>query len=183
MDLLTAARYGSEAAFLELFDEHKVPLFRFAYRMTGSIADAEEIVQECFLELLRPACSYKSASAPIRTYLFGVVRNQSLRRMERRGAAAYQSDGLVDQPTSPDASPESQALRSELGEAVANAVTDLPEPLKEVLILAHYEQMAIAEIACLLEIETTTVKSRLQRARAQLRDTLAAYATGTEKNR
>ena len=74
MDLVTAAREGSEAAFLKLFDEHRLPLFRFAYRMTGSVADAEDVVQECFLELLRPGCSYDPAITPIRTYLFGVVR-------------------------------------------------------------------------------------------------------------
>ena len=49
MDLVKAAREGREAAFLQLFDEHHLPLFRFAYRLTGSVADAEDIVQECFL--------------------------------------------------------------------------------------------------------------------------------------
>jgi len=52
MDLVEAARKGRESAFLQLFDEHHLPLFRFAYRLTGSVADAEDIVQECFLELL-----------------------------------------------------------------------------------------------------------------------------------
>ena len=46
MDLVKAARKGREAALLQLFDEHHLPLFRFAYRLTGSIADAEDIVQE-----------------------------------------------------------------------------------------------------------------------------------------
>lgn len=53
MDPVKAARRGREAAFRELFDEHHLPLFRFAYRLTGSLADAEDIVQECFLELQR----------------------------------------------------------------------------------------------------------------------------------
>ncbi len=44
-------------SLLNLFDSHHLPLFRFAYRMTESTADAEDIVQECFLELLRPGCS------------------------------------------------------------------------------------------------------------------------------
>jgi len=178
MDLIEAARQGSETAFLKLFDEHRLPLFRFAYRMTGSVADAEDVVQECFLELLRPGCSYDPAATPIRTYLFGVVRNQSLKRLGK-AVKPYQGERAA----SPDASPEGQVLRVELEEAVARAVMDLPEGLKEVLILAHYEQMAIAEIARVLEIESTTVKSRLQRARAQLRDTLAAYATSMERTR
>jgi len=75
MDLVKAARIGQESAFLQLFDEHRLPLFRFAYRMTGSVADAEDIVQECFLELLRPGSLYDPALTPIRTYLFGVVRS------------------------------------------------------------------------------------------------------------
>jgi RNA polymerase sigma-70 factor (ECF subfamily) len=57
MDLVKAARGGREAAFLKLFDEHHLPLFRFAYRLTGSVADAEDVVQECFLGLLSPGCS------------------------------------------------------------------------------------------------------------------------------
>src|SRR5258708_6716170 len=51
---LRDARRGQEAAFLRLFDDHHLPLFRFAWRLTGSMADAGDIVQECFLALLRP---------------------------------------------------------------------------------------------------------------------------------
>src|SRR5258706_11611618 len=178
MDLVTAAREGSEGAFLQLFDEHRLPLFRFAYRMTGSVADAEDVVQECFLELLRPGCSYDPAITPIRTYLFGVVRNQSLKRL---GKGAMPCQGERAGP--PDASPESQVLRMELEEVVASAVMELPDRLREVLVLVHYEQMAIAEIARVIGIESTTVKSRLQQARAQLRETLASYATSTERKR
>src|SRR6266700_8437942 len=122
MDLVKAARNGQEAAFLQLFDEHHSPLFRFAYRMTGSVADAEDVVQECFLELLRPGCSYDPGRTPIRTYLFGVARNQSLKR---RGKGAMDGDGRLE--AGRDGSPESQVLRTELEEVVANAVMELPE--------------------------------------------------------
>jgi RNA polymerase sigma-70 factor (ECF subfamily) len=176
MDLVTAARQGRADAFLQLFDEHRLPLFRFAYRMTGSAADAEDIVQECFLELLRPGCSYRPGGTPIRTYLFGVVRNQALKRLAKRPAPER-----GERAASPEASPESRVLRIELEQVIARAVTELPEGLREVLILAHYEQLAISEIARVTQTETTTVKSRLQRARAQLREKLAAYATSMEK--
>jgi RNA polymerase sigma-70 factor (ECF subfamily) len=163
-----------QSDFLRLFDEHHLPLFRFAYRMTGSAADAEDIVQECFLELLRPGCSYDPARTSIRTYLFGVVRNQSLKRRRRSDYA-------------PDAgqarSPESEILRAELEDVVARAVMQLPETQREVLILAHYEQMPLAEIAAVMDLEVGAVKSRLQRARAGLKETLAAYAPGLERER
>ena len=170
MDLLIAARDGDEGAFLQLFQQHRLPLFRFAYRMTRSVADAEDIVQECFLELLRPGCAYDPAMTSLRTYLFGVVRNQSLRLLGSRSKQT-EPDGAT--PHFP--SPEGQLLRIELENAVARAVTALPNEMREVLILAHYEEMAIAEIATVIGVESTTVKSRLQRARADLRETLAAY--------
>jgi RNA polymerase sigma-70 factor (ECF subfamily) len=162
-------------AFLQLFDENHLPLYRFAYRMTGSVADAEDIVQECFLQLLRPGCSYDPKRTPIRTYLFGVVRNQSLKR---RSKVAPEGVEPVHSAT-----PERQILQTELEQAVARAVTQLPEGQKEALILAHYEQMPLAEIARVMEIEVTAVKSRLQRARAQLKETLAAYAVSPERKR
>jgi RNA polymerase sigma-70 factor, ECF subfamily len=176
MDPVKAARKGREAAFLELFDEHHGPLFRFAYRLTGSVADAEDIVQECFLELLRPECSYDPGRTSLRTYLFGVVRNQSLKR-QRKNAWA----GEAGVEASDDRSPESEALHAELEDVVARAVMQLPETQREVLVLAHYEQMPLAEIARVIGIELAAVKSRLQRARASLKETLAAYAGGLER--
>ena len=159
---------------LGLFDEHHLALFRFAYRMTGSVPDAEDIVQECFLHLMRPGCGYDPKRSPIRTYLFGVVRNQSLkRRVKDLPAGSATQNGT----------PETLILRTELEEVVANAVTQLPEGQREALILAHYEQLSLAEIAQIMEIEVTAVKSRLQRARAQLKERLAAWAPGAERRR
>jgi RNA polymerase sigma-70 factor (ECF subfamily) len=174
MDLVKAARKGQEASFLHLFEEHHLPLFRFAYRLTGSVADAEDIVQECFLSLLRPECTYDPKRTPVRTYLFGIVRHQSLKRLRK-------SDFGVG--ATPPQSPESEVLRNEMEDAVARAVTELPETQREVLILAHYEQMPLAEIAQVLDIELGAAKSRLQRARASLKETLAAYAPGLERKR
>jgi len=174
MDLVKAARKGEEAAFLQLFDEHHLPLFRFAYRLTGSMADAEDIVQECFLSLLRKECTYDPKRTPIRTYLFGIVRNQSLKRLRK---SSFGLDG-----TAP-LSPESEVLRNEMEDAVARAVMELPDIQREVLVLAHYEQMPLAEIAQVLGVELGAAKSRLQRARASLKETLAVYAPGMERKR
>jgi RNA polymerase sigma-70 factor (ECF subfamily) len=182
MDLVRAARRGGEAAFLQLFDEHHLSLFRFAYRMTGSVADAEDIVQECFLELLRPGCSYDPGRTSVRTYLFGVVRNQSLKR-RRKNELAGEDGGEDSVDARHDRSPESQVLRTELDDVVARAVRQLPDTQREVLILAHYEQMPLGEIARVMALDLGAVKSRLQRARASLKETLAAYAPGAERRR
>lgn len=154
------------------------PLFRFAWRITGSVADAEDIVQECFLEVLRPGSSWDASRTPMRTYLFGVARNQALKRLAKRQPSAEDDSRPWD-----GKSPEAAALQTELEKVVAQAVTRLPEGQREVLILAHYEELSLAEIAQALDIEVTAVKSRLQRARAQLKETLAVYATGMERKR
>jgi RNA polymerase sigma-70 factor (ECF subfamily) len=148
-------------------------LYRYAYRLTGSVPDAEDVVQECFLQLLRPSCSYDPGRTSLRTYLFGVVRNQSLKRRRKGLPVANES-----WEPRPEGSPESQFLDTELEAAVFRAVMHLPETQKEVLILAHYEQMPLAEIARAMALDLGAVKSRLQRARATLKETLAAHAPG-----
>ena len=159
-----------EDAFLQLFDDHHAALFRFAYRLTNSSADAEDIVQECFLEILRPGNSYDSRRTAVRTYLYGVVRNQWLKR-RRNSSTGHPTPDPID-----GRSPESDLLASEVQDAVVEAIGRLPDSQREALILAHYEQLPLTEIARILEIEVGAVKSRLERARARLRETLAAYA-------
>jgi RNA polymerase sigma-70 factor (ECF subfamily) len=163
---------------LRLFDEHHAALFRFAYRLTGSAADAEDIVQECFLGLLRPDCRYDAGRTAPRTYLFGAVRNQSLKRLRSRSPGSEGPGEATDR-----LSPESESIRAELEDAVGRAIGQLPEGQREVLLLAHYEQMPLAQIAGILDIELGAVKSRLQRARGALKERLAAYAPGGEKKR
>lgn len=167
--LLHDARRGREDAFLRIFDEHHSPLFRFAWRLTGSISDAEDIVQECFLALLRPDCGFDPARTALRTYLFGAVRNQWLKRLRRREPS--------DAPERPDdRTPETLTLQGEVARAVLAAIAKLPDTQREIVLLSHYEQLSLAEIAEITQLEITAVKSRLQRARAALRETLAAYA-------
>jgi len=159
------------AAILRYFDEHHLQLFRFAWHLTGSVADAEDIVQDCFLALLRPECGYDPARASLRTYLFAAVRNQALKRTARPVEAVESADY---------ATPERECFDGEIQHAVQKAILRLPEGQREVLVLAHYQQMAPAEIAEILAIEIGAVKSRLQRARAGLRSMLAAFAPNPE---
>src|SRR5262245_32305752 len=159
---------------LRIFDEHHELLFRFAYRLTGSAADAEDIVQACFVELLKPECTYDPSRGPIRAWLIGIARNQSRKRLQQKTRA--------DVPNLKERlSPEQETLRSELEGVVRQAVLTLPESQREVLILAHYEQLALSEIAGIVDIDLAAVKSRLQRARASLRAMLAEYAPNAER--
>lgn len=163
-------------ALLRLFDEHHAPLFRFAWRLTGSVSEAEDIVQECFLALLKNGCGFDPARTAIRTYLFGAVRNQWLKRLRHSGPGV--ASELADHHT-----PESGALRDEVAAAVARAIAELPGAQREIVLLAHYEQLPLSEIAEITQLDITAVKSRLQRARVTLRETLADYAPQSERVR
>ncbi len=144
--------------------------------MTGSAADAEDIVQECFLALLRPECRFDASRTPVRSYLYGAVRNQAMKRLGRRETPAGDAPEPVD-----DRSPETCFAEVEKAASVSEAVMRLPATQREVLLLAHYEQLPLAEIAEALGIDPGAVKSRLQRARATLRVSLGALAPEMEK--
>ena len=174
--LLKSARHGDENAFFRLFDEHNPALFRFAFRLTGSTADAEDIVQECFLSLLQPDSAFDPGRAAVRTYLFGAVRNQALKRLRAREISRFIVPGGKD-----GNSPEARVYQLELCDAVAQAVAQLPLNQREVLVLAHYEQLPLAEVAELLRIDLGAVKSRLQRARAALKDALADFSPSASR--
>ena len=105
------------AAILRYFQEHHEPLFRFAWRLTGSVADAEDIVQECFLALLRPGCAFDPNRTSLRTYLFGAVHNQALKRFHHSEITAQ----TPDPPT-----PERECYVAEMRQVVLRAILQLP---------------------------------------------------------
>ena len=165
--LLTDARRGKEPAFLELYHRYRTPIFRFAFRMTGSSASAEDILQECFLALLAGA-SFDAARGDLRTYLFGIVRNLALRRLR---VAERECDEPEDVPSPQDAAAE--LISAERAELVSRAIGELPALQREALILFEYEDLSLDETATVTGVEIGTVKARLHRARQALRRRLA----------
>lgn len=167
--LIEAAHRGDEQAFLSIFDAHQASLYRFALRLGAPQPLAEEIVQEAFLSLLRRQNSYQAARGALRHYLLGAVRNLVWKQLRKRSESAFEE---CAEQVAPANTPESLASQRQVRDAVAQAVGMLPAQQREVILLAHYEQMPVADIAALLGIEPGAVKSRLQRARAALREML-----------
>ncbi len=122
----------------------------------------DEVAQEVFLSLLGKPGSFDPARGALRPFLLGVARNFSLKRWRdenRWGELA--DDQFVAQPVDP--------AGRETAEIVASAVRELPPLQREALILAEYEGLSLEEIAQAVEAEVGTVKSRLHRARENLR--------------
>ncbi len=156
------------------FVAHKDVIFRFAWRMTTSAAAAEDITQEVFLGLLHGNVRFDEARGPLRGFLLGVARNLALKRLRSESRwEALAEDQFVAHPLTLDG--------FEIGEAVGHAVGSLPPMQREVLILAEYEGCSLDEIARAVDTNVGAVKSRLHRARENLRRMLAPLRTGIKQ--
>jgi RNA polymerase sigma-70 factor (ECF subfamily) len=172
--LLERVQGGDERAFVLVYERHRRPLFRFAYRMLGSVAVAEDVVHECFLVILTHPARFDPARGSLRTFLCAVARNLSLKQLRKRGQETV-TDDLPDPEAAPSEAPEPLRLllEGERSAAVQEAVAALPPLQREVLVLFEYEGDSLADIAQIVGAETGTVKARLHRARQGLRRTLA----------
>jgi len=139
-------------------------LYRFAWRMTGSPMAAEDIVQDCFLVLLRNPGAYDGQRGTLRSFLTGVTRNLALKHLRRERPFEELDTDCVAIDLSGD---------TERASLVAAAIAALPPLQRETLILAEYEEMTLDEISLAVGAELAAVKSRLHRARENLRRMLA----------
>ena len=170
--LMLAFRDGDDAAFDALFERWAARLLRFLERMVRDEAVAEELVQETFLLVHRARASY-APEARFSTWLTRIAVHEASARRRRRGR---QTDIEESMPTlaSTAAGPEQRAADHELGYAIEAAVGALPEVYRSVFMLREVEGLSTAETAACLDINAETVKTRLHRARALLRNHITA---------
>jgi RNA polymerase sigma-70 factor (ECF subfamily) len=174
-ELLRRAGHGDEAAFLVLYERHSGSIFRFAFRLLGSVQAAEDVTHDCFLALLRKPEGYKADRASLRTYLCAAARNLAFRQLHKKGMETLVEE--VPEPASVNCTPEPlrRLLGDEVVQAVRQAVMALPPLQREALILFEYEELSLAEIARITETDVGTIKSRLHRARERLRRVLGPW--------
>ena len=173
-ELLLSAGRGDEAAFLLLYERHRTPVFRFACRMLASAPQAEDVTQECFLSILRRPEAFQAERASLRTYLCAIARHLALKQLRRQGFETT-ADEPIEDTRDDGTEPLQHLLEEETAEAVRKAVNALPPLQREAVILFEYEDMSLAEIACVAETDVGAVKSRLHRARERLRRSLAPW--------
>jgi RNA polymerase sigma-70 factor (ECF subfamily) len=154
----------------EAFHEHKDAVYGFALRMTGSPETAEDLAQDCFMELLRRPQRFDPARGSMRTFLLGVTRNLAFKRWRAERRLDDLEEDLPAQLPDPTAAVVSST--------VAAAVQSLPPLQREAVLLFEYERFTLEEIAELVEADVGTVKSRLHRAREKLRLVLTPLRNG-----
>jgi RNA polymerase sigma-70 factor (ECF subfamily) len=180
--LVHRARTGDEAAFADLMERHQGRVYQHAYRLLGNPQDAEEVLQDTFLQVFRNLGRFEERSR-FSTWIYRIATNEALMRLRR---ASRRREVLLDAapPGETERARESvQALARtalddvmdrEVREALERSLADLPEEYRVVFVLRDVEDLTNAEVAEILGLSVPAVKSRLHRARLFLRDRVAA---------
>jgi RNA polymerase sigma-70 factor (ECF subfamily) len=171
---LARLRTGDARAFEELVIAYQHRVFAVALRMLGSRAEAEEIAQETFVRAHRALPDFRG-DAKLSTWLYAIASRLCLnrlaagdRRMRREG-----EETLLRRPA--DADPAAGLERREVEAALHRAIEALPEERRIVVILRDLEGLGYEEIARALGLELGTVRSRLHRARMDLKDKMERF--------
>lgn len=175
-ELMQLVRAGSREAFGLVMDRYKHGLVGYLARLTGQRDRAEDLAQETFVRLFQSAGSYRE-EGKLGPFLYRIATN--LVRSEERRARRWRVVGQLfrsDVGRAPVVSPQAEVLRSETHRVVAEAVAALPLAYRVPLVLRDVEDWSYDEIARAIGCPEGTVKSRISRARGQLRETLARYA-------
>src|SRR5581483_3699281 len=174
-EFLDRLRAGDRAAFEELVRVHQHRVYGLALRMLGDPAEAQDVAQDAFLRAHRGAAAFRG-EARVSTWLHAITARLCLTRLaaRRRGPAPHEDGclaGVADDGLPPDRALE----REELQAALRRAIADLPAERRVVVLLRDVEGLGYEEIAGALELPIGTVRSRLHRARLDLKAKLERF--------
>ena len=170
-ELVERARRGDVDAYGEIVRAHETIAFRTAYLLTGDAGDAEEAAQEAFVKAYRALARFRRG-APFRPWLLTIVANEARNRRRSAGRRAQVVLRAVAAEPSGGAapSPEAVLLERELRSELLDSVNGLREEERLVVALRFFLDLSEAETAAALGVRPGTVKSRLARALARLRE-------------
>ncbi|MFQ6101583.1 MAG: RNA polymerase sigma factor [Anaerolineae bacterium] len=177
-DLIRRFQQGQPRAFEALYDRFKDYVYRTAFFITRNSGDAEEAVQETFLDVLRALPNYRvEGPARFETWLYRVTVNRCRSSLRRKSLPSADWDEIeerlerIPEPR-PNHDPEGVALRRERAVELWRAVDELPEKQRVVVLLRYQQGLSYGEIAQTLGISEGTVKSRLYHAHRKLKEQL-----------
>ena len=171
---------GHDAALNNLMERHATPVFRLLCRMLNNEDDANDLAQETFVRVFQ-SCGKFDANKKFSTWLFTIAanlaRNQIRWRTRHPNVSLDAESDATEQSlasTLPAAgtTPKEHVLAAERATAIRTAVSNLPEDMREAIVLCEWEEHSLAEAAIILEATPKAVESRLYRARQILREEL-----------
>ena len=174
-ETLEGCRARDPTAFRSFVLRYQGAVFALLSRMVGPGPQVQDLAQETFLRAYRAFPSFDPAGpARVSTWLLTIAVRLALNA--RKKAARAMVAPIAEAATMVDAAtPETERARRELGRAIARAAAELSDDQRAAFVLAEFHGMSLADIAAALEIPEGTVKTRLFRARAHLRERLTAF--------
>jgi RNA polymerase sigma-70 factor, ECF subfamily len=183
--LVSELKSGSEQAFALLIAQYSHPIYSLIARSLRDPADAADVTQDVFVKVFRSISGFHG-EASLRTWIYRIALHEASnqrrwwgrhKRQELTIDAPLENDEgetfcLADSLAAGDASPYECAVRSETRTQVEAALQTIPEAFREVVVLREIEGFGYEEIAEILDVNLGTVKSRLTRGRAALREAL-----------
>ncbi len=168
---LRRAQRGDQRAWRDLIECYQRPVHALIWRLLAGRARhrVEDLTQETFVRVLRALPKFDPGGpASLSTWILTIATRMTLNELRRPESAELEREPVSDG----DARADVAAERARLGAAIARGVAALPDAQRAVLVLREYHDLDYAEIADVLELDIGTVKSRLSRARAALREHL-----------
>ncbi len=181
-DLVTAAQQGDDEAFSELVQRYESRVYTLALRMVRDPAEAEDVLQETFMGVLRGLNNFRAESA-FATWLYRIAYNATLMKLRRpqtsvsldEAVSTEEQEELPRELTDWSHDPAAMVLNQETRQEMDRAITALPPTLRAVFVLRDLDELSTDETAQVLGISPQAVKTRLHRARLALREHLAHY--------
>ncbi|HLH42037.1 MAG TPA: sigma-70 family RNA polymerase sigma factor [Bryobacteraceae bacterium] len=173
LDLVERCLSGEEAAWEDLIKTHTRRVYAICYRFTGSSQEAQDLAQEVFLRVFRSLKSFRAGEGSFTVWLGKLTRNLLIdhyrrSRLERASDSIEQALPVLEEKTAISARADGLLAGREASEALQGALQKLSPELRETVILRDLEELEYREIAQVLKVPEGTVKSRLNRGRAEL---------------
>jgi RNA polymerase sigma-70 factor (ECF subfamily) len=175
-DLMQLVRRGQAPAFEVVYERHASAAFSLAYRIVGTRAAAEDVVQEAFLSIWRSGARYDRARGSVRTWVLGIVHNRAidgLRRATVHDKRRASDEGIAERLEATERTDVEVARREEAG-TVREAMDVLPPEQSQVIELAYFGGFTHSEIAEMLGMPIGTVKGRMRLGLEKMRGALTA---------
>lgn len=169
VELLHAVAGGDEAALARLYDAYRVILFGLLVRILNSREEAEDVLQDVFIQVWRRAKDFDEKRGRPFTWLVTLARSRAIDRIRQLGARQRLVTGAAQEQTEVVSDALSDTLRTAKQETVQRALSELPDEQRNTLMLAYFDGLTQSEIAEKLKTPLGTVKTRMRSGMQKLR--------------
>ena len=172
VELLHAVARGDEVALARLYDSYRVILFGLMLRILRSRQEAEDVLQDVFLQVWNRAADFDESRGRPFTWLVTLARSRAIDRLRALGSRERVAQNAAREIVEESSDAIEDAIRAEEGRGVRNALHELPEDQRQALELAYFEGLTQSEIASRLKTPLGTVKTRMRSGMTKLRELL-----------